>query len=117
MDRKKMTEIAMLGGAVVLSLASLSAQAATGCSAGVGTSVTGNNTNFVKTGFTPKCSASTAVNYTDAGADFAVQGASAKGKTVYGASTAGGQVTGCTTVQSGAPSVGTPGSGATNGCA
>jgi hypothetical protein len=117
MDRKKTTEMVMLGGALVLSLASFSAQAATGCSAGAGTSVAGNATNFVKAGFTPKCSASTSVNYLDAGADFAVQGASAKGKTVYGASTAGGQVSGCTTVQSGAPTVGTPGAGATNGCA
>lgn len=115
MDRKKTAEIAMLGGALVLSLASLGAQAATGCAAGVGSSVTGNNTNFVKSTFTPKCSASTTVNYTDGGSDFGVQGASAKGKTVYGASTAGGQVTGCTTVNSGSPSVGTP--SGTNGCA
>jgi len=116
MDRKKI-EIAMLGGAVVLSLASFNAQAAAACSAGAATSVGVTTTSFVKSGFTPKCSTSTTVNVTDGGADFAVQGASSKGKVTYGASTAGGQVSACTTVSSGIPTVSTPAAAATNGCA
>lgn len=109
MDRKKAFEVAMLGGALVMSLSG-AANAATACSGGSPTTVTGTTTNFVKTTFSPKCSASTVVKYSDAGADFYVQGASVKGKTLYGAGTSGGTVTACTTATSSTgPSVGDPG--------
>lgn len=114
MDRKKTAEIVMLGGALVLSLASMGAQAAAGCTAGTVGTITGAASNFVKSTFSPKCSASTYVNYTDGGSDFGVQGSSAKGKVYYGASTAGGTVTGCSTASSAITGAGTP--SATNGC-
>jgi hypothetical protein len=116
MNHKKAYEVAMLGGALVMSLASFGANAATGCSAGTGSTVTGATTTFVKTTFAPKCSASTVVNYIDGGSDFAVQGASIKGKMIYGAGTAGGQVTACSTVASGSPAAGTPASATGSGC-
>ena len=107
MDRK-ISQALMLGGSLVLSLAATQAVAATGtaCSAGVGTQLTGNTSNFVKVTFTPKCSANTAVNYNDSGDAFAVQGASTGGKITYGASTNGGAPTACSTATSGTPNVG-----------
>ncbi len=116
MNHKKAYEVAMLGGALVMSLTAFEANAAVGCSAGSGTSVPGTTTTFVKTTFTPKCSAATIVRYVDGNTDFAVQGGSTKGKVTYGAGTSGGQVTACATAASGSPTVADPTTAVGSGC-
>lgn len=95
MDAKKVAEVVLLGGSLVMSLASLNAVAADACTAGSGVQVSGASASFVKTSFTPKCSTGTTVIVNDASSDFFVAGASAKGARVFGGSTAGGGVTMC----------------------
>ena len=96
-NTKKTLEAVLVGGVLVVSL---NAQAdIVVCTTGVGQSIGGNaaSTSFVKTVFTPKCSANSVVDIIDAGASFGVRGASTKGNQIYGGSTEGGGVTMCTT--------------------
>lgn len=77
------------------------AMAATACSAGSGTLVTGDTANFVQVSFTPKCSANTIVDYNQNATAFWMGAASVKGKTSFGGSSSGGAVakmTDCTLV-------------------
>lgn len=63
--------------------------------AGNGTAVpvgTGTDNNFVKTAFTPKCSANTHVVVEDGGSYFRTGAASGKGKNRFAGSSAGGGV-------------------------
>ena len=53
---------------------------------------TATDQNFIKTGFTPKCSANTHVTGEDGGSYFRVGSGSTKGKTRFGGSSAGGGV-------------------------
>jgi hypothetical protein len=81
----------------VLALASSSVFAATACGAAsppVGTLVPGSATNFVRSDFTPQCSANTHVVYTDDATAQKLYGGSAsvKGKSYYGGSTNGGAI-------------------------
>lgn len=114
MNGKKLCEVAMIGGSLVLSLASMEAMATAACAAGVGTSITGTSTAFIKTGFNMKCSSNVDVDYTDSGAALGVRGRSAKGRTLYGGSSEGGSVSVCTVGPVSAPAVGT--ATATAGC-
>ena len=95
-NTKKALEAVLVGGVLVVSLNN-AAHAVTACTTGVATAVQGSNTAFVKTTFTPKCSANVAVDVIDTGAQFGVKGASAKGNQIYGGSSEGGSVSMCTT--------------------
>ena len=118
MKQKKTFEVAMLGGALVMSVAAFDAMAATACSNGTGQSIAGGTTaNFAKVGFTAKCSANVTANYVETANEIAVQGASAKGKITWGAGSSGGQVTACATAAAGAaPTVADPSGAAGPGC-
>ena len=82
--------------ASVLAAAAMSAQAAsqTFCSgtAGTGASIAGATANFVKSTFTPKCSANTHVTAQDDATYYRVGSASTKGKTAWAGGTGGGAV-------------------------
>ena len=93
-----------------LVIAPIQAYAAIACSAGTATAVPGSGTNFVKTTFTPACSANVDAHYLQDATNFAVQAGSAKGRTVYGGTT---KATGsveliCSIASSGRPAVVTP---------
>lgn len=81
---------------VLASLAALSSGvfAATACSGGTATNVTGatDGSKFVRTTFAPSCSPNTEVVYTDDGGKVYGGSASIKGKAYFGASTNGGAV-------------------------
>jgi len=105
----------ILGGVLAIAAAaSMSANAATVCSGGIakaGASINSVATGFVKTAFTPKCSANVLLNGVDISSTlYAVSAGSGKGKKVFVGSSAGGSVcnlpansdcpsTGCTTAQ------------------
>lgn len=88
--------------ASVLAAAAMSAQAAdvtqvfcSGGTAGSGTAAnvnTATDANFVKSAFTPKCSANTHVTGDDGASWYRVGSASVKGKTRYAGGSAGGAV-------------------------
>lgn len=101
----------ILPALLCLLLVPLQANARVACRNRVVTPIAGDASKFVKLTFTPKCSANADLHYLDDGVDFAVQSASAKGKTIYGVSTASGGVIVCSTVSSGAPRALSPASG------
>ncbi len=80
------------------------------CATGTGTAVGSSTTTFVKTGFTPKCSANTSVYFDQGNTAAAIGAISTKGNQSFGGHTQGGAVTkyadcpttGCTTTQAGA---------------
>lgn len=80
-----------------LCVASASSMAAAVCAAGTATAVASSTTDFVKTGFTPKCSQNTWVNFDQDTANGGVGSASSKGNQVFGGHTNGGAVTKLTT--------------------
>jgi hypothetical protein len=97
-NTKKSLEAILVGGVLVVSLNAHAQNAQQQvCSTGGGTALTAGGTSFVKTVFTPKCSANSVVTVVDDGASFGVRGASTKGNQIYGGSTEGGGVTMCTT--------------------
>lgn len=100
---KKTLEAVLVGGVLVVSLNS--AYAASACDTGTMSTIATSAGSFVKTQFTPKCSANTVVDVLDSGATFTVQGASRKGNQVYGGSTEGGGVTMCSTFGAVFPSI------------
>jgi hypothetical protein len=99
---KKVILASVLAAAAVSSISNANAAAATqtnlctgASAAGNGTAVTANaatDQNFVKTGFTPKCSANTFVSGEDGGTYYRVGSASSKGKNRFAGSSAGGGV-------------------------
>ena len=105
-----MKKIILTAVTVAAAAASMNAQAVTAvvCSGGVSpqtvTSVASAATSFIKTGFTPKCSANVILHYDDQTTFMRVGSASVKGKNAFGGSTMGGAVsanascaaTGCT---------------------
>jgi hypothetical protein len=80
------------------------------CRAGTATQIQGSDTTFVKTTFTPTCSVNVEVHYLQDQSNFAVQAASARGKTVFGGTTntTGSAEIICSTVSSGSPIVVAP---------
>lgn len=86
--------------ASVLAVAAMSAQAAvtqTFCSGTAGSGAASNvnaatDANFVKSAFTPKCSANTHVTGEDGGSWYRVGSTSTKGKTRYAGGSGGGAV-------------------------
>ena len=98
---KKIILASVLAASAATAVSSANAAAVSGAAcpalavAGSGTAVATNaatDANFVKTGFTPKCSANTHVTYEDGGSFFRVGSGSTKGKTKFGGSSAGGGV-------------------------
>jgi hypothetical protein len=77
---------------LALCLGSSFSMAGTVCAAGAGTAVTGVATNFVKSTFTPKCSANTQVDFQQDASNAAVGSVSTKGNQVFGGHTNGGAV-------------------------
>ena len=70
------------------------AAAVTPCSQGTATAVTAATPNaFIKSNFTPKCSANTIVKFEETNSSAAVAGLSVKGNEVFSGHTAGGAVT------------------------
>jgi|SRR5690606_3849805 len=96
-NTKKTLEALLVGGVLVVSMSN--AHSAVVCTTGAGISLGGDaaSTSFVKTVFTPKCSANSVVDIVDLGPSFGAMGASTKGNQIYGGSTEGGGVTLCTT--------------------
>lgn len=95
---KKITSVLVFG--IVAGFANTSAIAATACSGVVPTTGGGVNTvtavaadKFVRTGFTPKCSANVILEYEDQTTEFAVAAGSTKGKTTFIGNSAGGGIT------------------------
>lgn len=78
--------------AVALCAASSISMAATVCAAGVASQVTGADTNFVKTSFTPRCSANTQADFQQTANTAAVGSASTKGNQSFGGHSNGGAV-------------------------
>ncbi len=92
----KNAKILVVGG--VLAVGMLNAYAVTtgaGCTAGVGISIAGNSTSFVKDTFTPKCSGGVSLGYHDSGTAMGVKAGSSKGMHTFGGGTDGGGVTQC----------------------
>lgn len=86
--------------ALSLCVASSASMATTLCSgtAGNGSTVTGVAANFVKTDFTPKCSANTSVDFQQTANVAAAGSISTKGNQVFQGHTNGGSVAVSTTV-------------------
>lgn len=80
-----------------LCVASAASMAAPVCAIGTATAVTGDAANFVKSTFTPKCSANTYVNFDQDAANGGVGAVSQKGNQIFGGHTNGGAVTKLTT--------------------
>ena len=97
MKNTSMKNVIMGSVLAVAAVTSLSANAATasvctGAAAANGQAVP-PGTNFVKVGFTPKCSSNVILTYEDTSATvFKVGAASLKGKTVFAGSSLGGAV-------------------------
>lgn len=96
MDSKKIIEAAVLGGVLVVS-ANAFAQTAACTSGTAAASVAGGSTSFVKSAFTPKCSANVYVSILDSTASFSVKSNSIKGKSDFGGSTDSGGIAVCST--------------------
>lgn len=78
--------------ALCLAVASSASMATTVCAAGTATAVTGVSTNFVRTSFTPRCSANTQVDFQQNANAAAVGAASSKGNQSFGGHSNGGAV-------------------------
>ena len=95
MSNISMKNVVMGSVLAIAAVTSLSANAATVCTGGSAKdgAVFSAGTNFVKVGFTPKCSANVFLDGTETSATlFKVGAASVKGKMYFGGSTAGGAV-------------------------
>ncbi len=95
MNNISMKNVIMGSVLAVAAVTSLSANAVTVCAGGVaGTGASfASGTNFVKQGFTPKCSANVFMDGEEFSATvFRAGAASAKGKYYFGGSTVGGAV-------------------------
>ncbi|MEF8719839.1 MAG: hypothetical protein V5B44_19835 [Candidatus Accumulibacter necessarius] len=95
MSNISMKNVVMASVLAISAVTSLSANAVTVCTGGGATNGASfaSGTNFVKTAFTPKCSANVFLDGTETNATlFKVGSASIKGKKYYGGSTAGGAV-------------------------
>lgn len=128
MNSKKKVEAVLLGGALIVTLggALLSSGAyAAGevCSlstTGIGETVTGDVTSFVKVSFAAKCSPNTVVRFVQTSQAFAAQGGSKKGNFRYGSSSeGGGGAKQCATTTEADPTANVivPNASATDGCA
>lgn len=95
MDTKKSLEAVVLGGVLMMSMQSAFAAAA--CTAGAAGTITAGTTLFVKTAFSPKCSANVTVDVVDSTTSLSVKSASSKGKTYFGGTTEGGGISACGT--------------------
>lgn len=92
------TKILAVGGVLAMAFAGGSQAAGTqacGGVAGNGTPVVGATANFIKDGFTPKCSANVTVNFLDSASSVGVKGGSAKGMHSFGGSSEGGGILQC----------------------
>ncbi|MBL8480279.1 MAG: hypothetical protein JNK59_13310 [Sterolibacteriaceae bacterium] len=78
--------------ALCLGVASSASMAATVCAAGTATAVASSTTDFVRTGFTPRCSANTQADFQQNANSAAVGAASAKGNQSFGGHSNGGAV-------------------------
>lgn len=92
----KQSKILILCGVLSFGISG-QAVAAVACSNGTATAVPSSATDFVRDGFTPKCSANVTVNYAQTTAAMAVRGASAKGQYTFGGASEGGTVKQCET--------------------
>lgn len=91
--KKLFVSLALGAAAATATTSALAVDACTG-TAGNGSAVTGaaDGTKFVRTTFTPKCSANVLLQYTDQTTTFAVAAGSKKGKSTFIGNTAGGAV-------------------------
>lgn len=78
--------------ALCLGVASSASMAATVCAAGVASAVASSTTDFVRTGFTPRCSTNTQADFQQNTNVAAVGAASAKGNQSFGGHSNGGAV-------------------------
>lgn len=78
--------------ALCLGVVSSASMAATVCAAGTATAVASSTTDFVRTGFTPRCSANTQVDFQQNASAAAVGSASQKGNQSFGGHSNGGAV-------------------------
>jgi len=78
--------------ALCLSVASSASMAATVCAAGTATAVASSTSDFVRTGFTPRCSANTQADFQQNTNAAAVGAASTKGNQSFGGHSNGGAV-------------------------
>lgn len=78
--------------ALCLGVASSASMATTVCSAGTATAVASSTTDFVRTGFTPRCSANSLVDFTQDTNAAAVGAVSSKGNQIFGGHSNGGAV-------------------------
>ena len=78
--------------ALCVGAASSASMAATVCAAGTATPVASSTTDFVRTGFTPRCSANTQVDFQQNASLAAVGSASSKGNQSFGGHSNGGAV-------------------------
>ena len=110
MESKKIVEALMLGGVLVVSMASQTANATLVCTDGVAnTAGVTAGSNFVKQTFFVKCSANVDVDVVDSTPTLAVvKGMSRKGMHSFGGSTDGGSVKVCetTSISYAAPTAG-----------
>lgn len=99
MTQKKSIEAVALGSALIVTIGStvlpMDADAATGtaCSlstTGIGSTISGDASSFLKVSFTARCSPNTVVTYNDSGTASAVKGGSKKGNIFYGSTSEGG---------------------------
>jgi hypothetical protein len=87
------TAVSMTNNANAAAVTGTICNAATAAGNGTGVAIgTGTDNNFVKTAFTPKCSANTFVVGEDGGTYFRTGSASQKGKNRFAGSSAGGGV-------------------------
>lgn len=115
MESKKIVEALMLGGVLVVSMASQTASASPICNNGTAGTITAGS--FIQSVFPVKCSSNVTVDYVDSSAVLAVtKGMSAKGMHSFGGSTEGGAVKACetTSITFATPTAGT--TTGSNGC-
>lgn len=87
-----MKKILIIAGLCLTSSMAFAAGTAVCDGAGGGTAIAGTTTSFIRTGFTPKCSANTHVAYEQNAIAVAAAGGSKKGKSVFGGTSGGGGV-------------------------
>ena len=114
----KSTKIVVMGGVLAIGLVTSQAQAATGCTTGTASSVTGNSASFIKDTFTPKCSTGVTVTFTQSGSAISVKSGSTKGMHTFGGTSEGGGVSQCESSSLAAPATtaATAPATETNGC-
>lgn len=113
----KQSKIVVIGGVIAMGVAS-NAFAVVACSgtAGNGTSVTGATTNFIRDGFTPKCSANVTVNFVQGADRVDVRGGSSKGMHTFGGSSEGGGIVQCESSSVATPSANASVTAGSGGC-